>query len=105
MASQIEHDMTSIIRSEESHGSGSGSGDAMIATTSGDTTKQQQQQQQQQQQRQQEKVVVMFRATGDAPLLKRNKFKISASEKFAKVVDFLRKQIQRDTVVRVCACV
>ena len=50
--------------------------------------------------RQEDKVVVFFRATGDAPLLKRSKFKIGANERFAKVVDFLRKQIQRDTVVR-----
>ena len=70
------------------------------------------------------KVVVLFKATGDAPILKQNKFKarfprdrtplqrlltcaaprrtaqISASERFGKVVDFLRKQIQRDSVVR-----
>ena len=80
------------------------------------------------------KVVVMFKATGDAPILKQNKFKarpaacatnaqprgqprlragpscavlaqISANERFGKVVDFLRKQIQRDTVVRArCDC-
>ena len=31
------------------------------------------------------KVVVLFRATGDAPLLKRAKFKIARSERFAKV--------------------
>ena len=71
------------------------------------------------------KVVVLFKATGDAPILKQNKFKarawrarapqacalafaadaprgaqISANERFGKVVDFLRKQIQRDSVVR-----
>ncbi len=83
------------------------------------------------------KVVVMFKATGDAPILKQNKFKararaaaaqrreaatqaadcgllpwaagpcccargaqISATERFGKVVDFLRKQIQRESVVR-----
>lgn len=44
------------------------------------------------------KVVVLFRATGDAPILKQNKFKIGAAEQFGKVVEFLRKQLHRDTV-------
>ncbi|KAG6545040.1 hypothetical protein Mapa_013734 [Marchantia paleacea] len=44
------------------------------------------------------KVVVLFRATGDAPILKQNKFKIGGSEKFVKVIDFLRKQLHRETV-------
>ncbi|KAL2645406.1 hypothetical protein R1flu_012993 [Riccia fluitans] len=44
------------------------------------------------------KVVVLFRATGDAPILKQNKFKIGGGEKFAKVIDFLRKQLHRETV-------
>ncbi|KAL3675128.1 hypothetical protein R1sor_025076 [Riccia sorocarpa] len=44
------------------------------------------------------KVVVLFRATGDAPILIQNKFKIGGAEKFAKVIDFLRKQLHRETV-------
>jgi ubiquitin-like protein ATG12 len=39
------------------------------------------------------KVVVLFKATGDAPILKQNKFKISAHEKFEKVVSFLGTQL------------
>jgi len=44
------------------------------------------------------KVVVMYKATGDAPILKQTKFKIDASENFAKVVDFLRRQLRRDSL-------
>lgn len=44
------------------------------------------------------KVVVLLRATGDAPILKQSKFKIGASEKFAKVIDFLRRQLHRETL-------
>ncbi|GAQ90894.1 autophagy-related protein 12 [Klebsormidium nitens] len=47
---------------------------------------------------QSKKVVVLFRATGDAPILKVSKFKIGAAERFAKVIEFLRKQIHRDTL-------
>eukprot|EP00850_Spirogloea_muscicola_P020285 SM000211S06655 [mRNA] locus=s211:122898:124147:- [translate_table: standard] len=43
-------------------------------------------------------VVILFRATGDAPILKQAKFKIAASERFAKVVDFLLRQLHRDTL-------
>ncbi|GBG82005.1 hypothetical protein CBR_g34185 [Chara braunii] len=43
-------------------------------------------------------VVVLFKATGDAPILKQNKFKIGASEKFVKVIEFLRKQLHRETL-------
>ena len=70
--------------------------------------------------RDQNKVVVLFKATGDAPILKQQKFKargeqacvtlgealspllvaqINGSERFSKVVDFLRKQLQRESVV------
>ncbi|KAG0617797.1 hypothetical protein M758_4G015300 [Ceratodon purpureus] len=45
------------------------------------------------------KVVVLFRATGDAPIMKQSKFKITGTEKFAKVIDFLRKQLHRETLV------
>jgi hypothetical protein len=38
-------------------------------------------------------VVVRFKATGNAPMMKQNKFKISANQKFQTVVDFLRKQL------------
>lgn len=45
-----------------------------------------------------QKVVVLFRATGDAPILKQTKFKIDATEKFTKVIDFLQRQLHRETV-------
>ncbi|KAK9102453.1 hypothetical protein Sjap_019707 [Stephania japonica] len=44
------------------------------------------------------KVVVHLRATGDAPILKQAKFKISGTDKFAKVIEFLRRQLHRDTL-------
>jgi ubiquitin-like protein ATG12 len=44
------------------------------------------------------KVVVFFKAIGDAPILKQSKFKIGGVEKFAKVIDFLRKQVHRETL-------
>ncbi|GLJ10777.1 hypothetical protein SUGI_0134780 [Cryptomeria japonica] len=44
------------------------------------------------------KVVILLKATGDAPILKQSKFKIGANEKFAKVIDFLRRQLHRDTL-------
>lgn len=40
-----------------------------------------------------EKVVVLLKATGDAPILKQNKFKITAADKFEKVVGFLSNQL------------
>ncbi|CAN6448775.1 unnamed protein product [Victoria cruziana] len=45
-----------------------------------------------------QKVVVHLKATGDAPILKQAKFKITGTEKFAKVIDFLRKQLHRETL-------
>ncbi|KAL5160627.1 Ubiquitin-like protein ATG12 [Glycine soja] len=45
------------------------------------------------------KVVVHLRATGDAPILKQSKFKIAGTDKFAKVIDFLRRQLHRETLV------
>ncbi|KAK2990164.1 hypothetical protein RJ640_008428 [Escallonia rubra] len=44
------------------------------------------------------KVVVHLRATGDAPILKQAKFKIAGTDKFAKVIDFLRRQLHRETL-------
>ncbi|XP_059658217.1 ubiquitin-like protein ATG12 isoform X2 [Cornus florida] len=44
------------------------------------------------------KVVVHLRATGDAPILKQAKFKIAGNDKFAKVIDFLRRQLHRETL-------
>ncbi|XP_040866107.1 ubiquitin-like protein ATG12-like isoform X1 [Glycine max] len=44
------------------------------------------------------KVVVHLRATGDAPILKQSKFKIAGTDKFAKVIDFLRRQLHRETL-------
>eukprot|EP00897_Mesotaenium_endlicherianum_P009922 jgi/Mesen1/8959/ME000056S08366 len=43
-------------------------------------------------------VVVLFRATGDAPILRQAIFKIGAAERFSKVMEFLRKQLHRDTL-------
>ncbi|PWA80958.1 Ubiquitin-like protein Atg12 [Artemisia annua] len=44
------------------------------------------------------KVVVHLRATGDAPILKQAKFKIAGTDKFSKVIDFLRRQLHRETL-------
>ncbi|TXG68372.1 hypothetical protein EZV62_003307 [Acer yangbiense] len=44
------------------------------------------------------KVVVHFRATGGAPILKQAKFKISGTDKFAKVIDFLCRHLGRETL-------
>lgn len=43
-------------------------------------------------------VVVLFRATGDAPILKHSKVKISGDQKFGKVIEFLKRQVKRDTL-------
>ncbi|RXH88839.1 hypothetical protein DVH24_000438 [Malus domestica] len=44
------------------------------------------------------KVVVHLRATGDAPILKQSKFKILGTDKFAKVIEFLRRQLHKETL-------
>ncbi|KAI3919532.1 hypothetical protein MKX01_018355 [Papaver californicum] len=44
-------------------------------------------------------IVVHLRETGNAPILKQAKFKIAGTDKFAKVIDFLRRQLHRDTLV------
>uniref|UniRef100_A0A453R1T6 Ubiquitin-like protein ATG12 n=1 Tax=Aegilops tauschii subsp. strangulata TaxID=200361 RepID=A0A453R1T6_AEGTS len=36
----------------------------------------------------------------NAPKLRQSKFKIGGNEKFARVIEFLRRQIHQDTVVR-----
>ncbi|AQK75385.1 Autophagy-related 12 variant 1 [Zea mays] len=46
-----------------------------------------------------QKVVVHVRSTGDAPILKQSKFKISGRDKFLKVIEFLRRQLHQDTLV------
>ncbi|KAK9231744.1 hypothetical protein WN943_021984 [Citrus x changshan-huyou] len=43
-------------------------------------------------------IVVHFRATGGAPILKQAKFKISGSDKFAKVIEFLCRHLGRETL-------
>ncbi|CAG8547924.1 8144_t:CDS:2 [Paraglomus brasilianum] len=43
------------------------------------------------------KVVVRFRAIGNAPILKQNFYKITASNKFQAVIQFLRKELQYKT--------
>ncbi|KAI7861791.1 ubiquitin-like protein Atg12 [Spinellus fusiger] len=40
------------------------------------------------------KVVVRFRAIGNAPILKQNFYKITASNKFQTVIQFLRKELK-----------
>jgi ubiquitin-like protein ATG12 len=45
-----------------------------------------------------DKVVVLLKATGDAPILKQNKFKITSSERFEKVVGFLSKQLGKEQI-------
>lgn len=51
-------------------------------------------------------VIVRFRAAGNAPIMKQSKFKITASESFQTVADFLRRQLkfsQHDSLVwRTC---
>ncbi|KAI3455616.1 hypothetical protein Pfo_012279 [Paulownia fortunei] len=44
------------------------------------------------------KVVVHLRATGDAPILKQAKFKIAGADKFVKVIEFLCRQLHRETL-------
>ncbi|GAA5866657.1 hypothetical protein JCM8547_002713 [Rhodosporidiobolus lusitaniae] len=39
------------------------------------------------------KIVVRFKATGNAPILKQNFYKINASNKFERVIAFLRTQL------------
>lgn len=45
------------------------------------------------------KVVVVFRATGDAPVLKQSRFKVEVRGTFARIVHLLCKQIQKDSVL------
>mmetsp|Transcript_6576 Transcript_6576/g.12028 ORF Transcript_6576/g.12028 Transcript_6576/m.12028 type:complete len:95 (-) Transcript_6576:239-523(-) len=45
-----------------------------------------------------EKVVVLLKATGDAPILKQSKFKVSKSEKFVFISEFLRKNLKLEQV-------
>lgn len=47
-------------------------------------------------------VVIFFRATGNAPILKQNKFKVSSAQKFLSIQEFVRKQLllhERDPLV------
>ena len=39
-------------------------------------------------------VIVLFKATGNTPILKQNKFKISAGQRFQYLIDFLRRQLK-----------
>ncbi|EIE19375.1 autophagy protein [Coccomyxa subellipsoidea C-169] len=43
-------------------------------------------------------VIVWLRATGDAPILKQQKVKISANEKFSKIVEVLRTKTKSEQV-------
>eukprot|EP00300_Choanocystis_sp_HF-7_P008328 c15853_g1_i3.p1 GENE.c15853_g1_i3~~c15853_g1_i3.p1 ORF type:complete len:115 (+),score=13.84 c15853_g1_i3:37-381(+) len=40
------------------------------------------------------KVIVKLMPTGNAPILKQSKFKVSASDSFQFIIDFLRKQLK-----------
>lgn len=44
------------------------------------------------------KVVVLLKATGDAPILKQSKFKVNATDRVAKVADFVRKNVKKGAV-------
>ena len=48
----------------------------------------------------QKKVIVWLRATGDAPILKQQRYKVGANERFSKVVDLLRERLKKDSLVR-----
>lgn len=53
-------------------------------------------------------VVVRFKATGSAPILKQSFYKITASQKFQTVMNFLRKELNfkpQDPLVRLQVCV
>ncbi len=43
-------------------------------------------------------MVVVLRATGDAPILKQSKFKVPKAERFAFVLDFLRRHLKQESV-------
>lgn len=45
-----------------------------------------------------DKVVVVLKAVGDAPLLKQAKFRVGRGERFAYVLEFLRRQTKRDAL-------
>lgn len=50
-----------------------------------------------------DKIVIVFKATGNAPILKKSKFKISRSNSFKDVIQFLRLKVLKlkpsDTLV------
>ena len=46
------------------------------------------------------KVIVWLRATGDAPILKQQRYKVGANERFSRVIDILRERTKKDTLVR-----
>ena len=49
-------------------------------------------------------MTIHLRATGDAPILKQNKFKLRASSNFATLIELLRKQLRfkdTDSLVRI----
>lgn len=45
-----------------------------------------------------ESVIILLQAVGDAPILKQQKFRVSASESFAKLADILRQRTKKDRV-------
>lgn len=49
-------------------------------------------------------MIVWLRATGDAPILKQQRYKVGANERFSKVVDILRERLKKDSLVREREC-
>mmetsp|Transcript_11959 Transcript_11959/g.35817 ORF Transcript_11959/g.35817 Transcript_11959/m.35817 type:complete len:103 (+) Transcript_11959:162-470(+) len=44
------------------------------------------------------KVIILFKAVGDAPILKQPKVKVEEQDKFLKVLQFLKRQLAREQV-------
>jgi len=42
---------------------------------------------------------VWLRATGDAPILKQQRYKVGSNERFSKVVDLLRERLKKESLV------
>lgn len=51
-------------------------------------------------------VIILLRATGNAPILKQNKFRVSSIKRFLYIHEFVRRQLllqERDPLVIKCA--
>lgn len=49
--------------------------------------------------KQKKTVIVWLRPTGDAPILKQQRYKVGADERFSKIVDLLRERTRAESVV------